>query len=77
MKIYLLTLGCAKNRVDSECLAGALKAAGHELVPEVEQAQAAIVNTCGFIRPAVEESIEAMAASSTAIARGSPRRYRR
>ena len=45
MKIYLLTLGCAKNRVDSECLAGALKAAGHELVPEVEQAQAAIVNT--------------------------------
>lgn len=60
MKIYLLTLGCAKNRVDSECLAGALKAAGHELVPEVEQAQAAIVNTCGFIRPAVEESIEAI-----------------
>ena len=60
MKIYLLTLGCAKNRVDSECLAGALKAAGHELVPEVEQAQAAIVNTCGFIRPAVEESIDAI-----------------
>lgn len=60
MKIYLLTLGCAKNRVDSESLAGALKAAGHELVPEVEQAQAAIVNTCGFIRPAVEESIEAI-----------------
>ena len=41
MKIYLLTLGCAKNRVDSECLAGALKAAGHELVPAVEDAQAA------------------------------------
>ena len=60
MKIYLLTLGCAKNRVDSECLAGALKAAGHELVPAVEDAQAAIVNTCGFIRPAVEESIEAI-----------------
>lgn len=60
MKIYLLTLGCAKNRVDSECLAGALKAAGHELVPTVEDAQCAIVNTCGFIRPAVEESIEAI-----------------
>ena len=60
MKIYILTLGCAKNRVDSECLAGALKAAGHELVPCVEEAQAAIVNTCGFIRPAVEESIEAI-----------------
>lgn len=60
MKIYCLSLGCAKNRVDSECLAGALKAAGHEIASAVEDAQAVIVNTCGFIRPAVEESIEAI-----------------
>ena len=60
MRIYCLTLGCAKNKVDSECLAGAHCAAGHELVSDVEDAQAAIVNTCGFIRPAVEESIEAI-----------------
>ncbi|MDO5114721.1 MAG: 30S ribosomal protein S12 methylthiotransferase RimO [Synergistaceae bacterium] len=60
MKIYCLTLGCAKNRVDSECLAGALSAAGHSLVSSVEEAEAAIVNTCSFIRPAVEESIEAI-----------------
>lgn len=60
MKIYFLTLGCAKNRVDSECLAGALAAAGHELVPSAEDAECALVNTCGFIRPAVEESIAAI-----------------
>lgn len=60
MKIFCLTLGCAKNRVDSECLAGALVAAGHTLVPEAEQAEAAIVNTCGFIEPAVKESVSAM-----------------
>ena len=60
MKLYCLTLGCAKNRVDSECLAGALAAAGHELVPSAEDAECALVNTCGFIRPAVEESIAAI-----------------
>lgn len=60
MKIYCLTLGCAKNRVDGECLAGALAAAGHVLVPAVEEAECALVNTCGFIRPAVEESIAAI-----------------
>ena len=60
MKIYCLTLGCAKNRVDSECLAGALAAAGHELGPSAEDAECALVNTCGFIRPAVEESIAAI-----------------
>ena len=60
MKIYCLTLGCAKNRVDSECLAGALSAAGHTAVSSVEEAECAIVNTCGFIRPAVEESIAAI-----------------
>ncbi|WP_240484437.1 hypothetical protein [Synergistes jonesii] len=57
MKIFCLTLGCAKNRVDSECLAGALDAAGHTVVPLVEEADCALVNTCGFIRPAVEESV--------------------
>lgn len=60
MKIYCLSLGCAKNRVDSECLAGELKRAGHELVDSVENAEIGIVNTCGFIRPAVEESVGAI-----------------
>ena len=60
MKIYILSLGCAKNKVDSECLAGELKRAGHTLVEDVSLAEVGIVNTCGFIRPAVEESVAAI-----------------
>jgi ribosomal protein S12 methylthiotransferase len=57
MRICIISLGCAKNSVDSECLAGDLKRAGHDIAPSPESADAAIVNTCGFIRPAVEESV--------------------
>ncbi len=60
MKIYCLSLGCAKNKVDSECLAGELERAGHSLVSDVEFAEVGIVNTCGFIQPASEESIAAI-----------------
>lgn len=56
----MLSLGCAKNQVDSERLANALVAWGYELVETVEEAGVAIVNTCGFIRPAAEESIRAI-----------------
>jgi len=59
-KVFILSLGCAKNQVDSENLAGYLKRAGFYLVDNIEEAQIAIVNTCGFIRPAVEESIDAI-----------------
>ncbi|MEG1642429.1 MAG: 30S ribosomal protein S12 methylthiotransferase RimO [Synergistaceae bacterium] len=57
MKIYILSLGCAKNRVDSECLAGKLNYAGHTIVDNIENAEVGIINTCGFIRPAIEENI--------------------
>ena len=60
MKVYCLSLGCAKNRVDSECLAGELERAGHILVDDVMFADVGIVNTCGFIQPASEESIAAI-----------------
>lgn len=60
MKVFLLSLGCAKNQVDSEKLISILLAAGHELVEEPSEATVALVNTCGFIRPAVEESLEAI-----------------
>lgn len=56
----MLSLGCAKNQVDSERLASALAAWGYELVETVEEAGVAIINTCGFIRPAAEESIRAI-----------------
>lgn len=58
--LFLLSLGCAKNQVDSERLAACLEAWGFQLVETVEEARTAIVNTCGFIRPAAEESIRAI-----------------
>jgi ribosomal protein S12 methylthiotransferase len=57
-KIFLISLGCAKNLVDSENVLGLLKANGFPLVSSVQEAEVAIVNTCGFIQSAVEESID-------------------
>ena len=58
MKINLITLGCPKNIVDSEVLQGGLKACGVEFVNDPASAQAVIINTCGFIESAKEESID-------------------
>lgn len=58
MKINLVTLGCPKNIVDSEVLQGGLKACGVEFVNDPASAQAVIINTCGFIESAKEESID-------------------
>lgn len=60
MKIGIVSLGCAKNRVDTENLLGRLKDAGHEFVDDPSQADAIFVNTCGFIESAKQESIEAI-----------------
>lgn len=60
MKLCLISLGCSKNTVDSEYLAGLLEASGVQIVDDADDADVAIVNTCGFIRPAVEESISAI-----------------
>ncbi|MBP7867249.1 MAG: 30S ribosomal protein S12 methylthiotransferase RimO [Acidobacteria bacterium] len=60
MRVYLLSLGCPKNTVDSEIMAGTLLRSGDTLVPSPEEADAAIVNTCGFIAPAKEESLDAV-----------------
>jgi len=58
MKIYIETLGCAKNASDSEVAAGILEAAGHEIVNDPGIADGIIVNTCGFINDAKKESID-------------------
>lgn len=58
MKIKLVTLGCAKNLVDSEYIAGGLQSGGVELTDESENIDAIIINTCGFIESAKEESID-------------------
>ena len=54
-KVGLVSLGCAKNRVDAERILGGLAARGFEIVEELQEAEVVIVNTCGFIREAVEE----------------------
>ena len=63
--IQLITLGCAKNRVDSEHLLKQLQSAGYNIIPEEvsvtsEGIDTIILNTCGFIKDAKEESIEAI-----------------
>jgi ribosomal protein S12 methylthiotransferase len=60
LKINLITLGCPKNIVDSEFIQGGLKACGVEFVNEAKNAEAVIINTCGFIESAKEESIDAI-----------------
>lgn len=57
MKVGFVSLGCAKNLVDSEEMMGMLREAGHILVSNPRHADAIIINTCGFINPAKEESI--------------------
>jgi ribosomal protein S12 methylthiotransferase len=56
--LYLATLGCPKNRVDSEIMLGGFIAKGYELVSDPAQAEVIVVNTCAFIGPAKEESID-------------------
>ncbi len=66
----MISLGCAKNRVDSENLLGRLKAAGHEFVDDPAQADAIFVNTCGFIEDAKQESIDAILEMAAARKKG-------
>ena len=58
MKIGFVSLGCSKNLIDSETIMGMLKEGGHTLVQHPEDAEAIIINTCGFINSAKEEAIE-------------------
>ncbi|TRZ85556.1 MAG: radical SAM protein, partial [Streptomycetaceae bacterium] len=58
--VAVVTLGCARNEVDSEELAGRLSADGWTLVDDVESAEVALVNTCGFIESAKKDSIDAL-----------------
>ena len=55
---YLVTLGCAKNRVDSEVMLGVLGKRGWKLAERAEDARVIVVNTCSFIRDAKEESVD-------------------
>jgi len=57
-RIGIVTLGCAKNAIDSEGLGGMLAAAGHEVGEAVDGADVVLVNTCGFIDPARRETVQ-------------------
>lgn len=59
-KIAMITLGCPKNEVDSDVLAGQLVAGGVEVVEDARSADIILVNTCGFIEAAKRESIDAI-----------------
>ncbi len=60
LSIGFVSLGCPKNLVDSERILTQLRAEGYRLVPSYDQAELVIVNTCGFIDAAVEESLQAI-----------------
>ena len=56
--VHLTSLGCPKNLVDSELMLGALEKDGWHLVTDPEEASLLLINTCGFIQPAIEEAID-------------------
>ena len=59
-KVGFISLGCPKNLVDSEVMMGRLKASGYEITADAGEADTVVVNTCGFIDSAKQESIEAI-----------------
>lgn len=77
--VCLITMGCAKNEVDSAAMARRLREAGFSVTEEASSADAIIVNTCSFIQAATEESIDAIfeAAPLPKVDEGSARPHRR
>jgi ribosomal protein S12 methylthiotransferase RimO len=62
--VALVTLGCARNEVDSEELAGRLEAGGFRLVEDPEDAETVVVNTCGFVEAAKKDSVDTLLSAS-------------
>src|SRR3954468_1833602 len=56
--IHFVSLGCPKNRVDTEVMLGVSDQAGYELVGDAAEAEVIVVNTCGFVEAAKQESID-------------------
>lgn len=56
--LYMMTLGCPKNRVDSEVMLGSLQHKGYQLVQEPDAADVIVVNTCAFLKAAEKESVD-------------------
>ena len=71
--VAIITMGCARNDVDSEELAGRLEADGWTLVEDVENAEVAVVNTCGFIESAKKDSVDALLEANSLKGHGTER----
>lgn len=69
-KVGFVSLGCPKNLVDSEVMMGQLESAGYEITNNADEADTVVVNTCGFIESAKEESIEAILEATSMKAEG-------
>lgn len=72
--VHIVTLGCPKNQIDSEVMAGILLREGYSLSSSPGDAETIIINTCAFIQPATEESIEEIVHLGNLKRRGSCRR---
>ena len=73
LSVHLVSLGCARNDVDSEELAGRLAAGGFRLVDDADGADAVMVNTCGFITQAKQESVDVLLEAADLKAEGRTR----
>jgi ribosomal protein S12 methylthiotransferase len=73
-KVGFVSLGCPKNLVDSEVMMGQLKEAGYEITNNAAEADTVVVNTCGFIESAKQESIDAILEATTLKAEGHAKR---
>ena len=69
-RIAFVSLGCPKNLVDSEAMLGTLVEDGYQLVSEHDEADAIIINTCGFLDSAKEESLQAIGEAISEMGRG-------
>jgi len=73
-KVGFVSLGCPKNLVDSEVMMGQLKEAGYEITNNAEEAETVVVNTCGFIESAKQESIDAILEATSLKGEGKAKR---
>ncbi|RYZ54845.1 MAG: 30S ribosomal protein S12 methylthiotransferase RimO, partial [Proteobacteria bacterium] len=57
-KVHLISLGCARNRADSEVMLGSLMSNNYSITDDAEEADTVVINTCGFIEAAKAESVQ-------------------
>ena len=65
MTVHLVSMGCARNDVDSEELAARMEAGGFRLVDDPAEAETVVVNTCGFIEQAKKDSVDTLLAAAS------------